>query len=175
VQRDLRGLVRKAVCAVIGEYAVDRIVLTCRTRSYSGMDDYPDFQVYTLAPFNKGKIFAFAGAWYSAQRALGKYDKYDKEEAAEKIQDLVFTAVTPEFYGMAQNPMLLTTMALLHQHGSGLPKERVRLYSKAVDVLLHRWQASKVGDIGLGHPAALTNCVSERSTAPASHDGGACR
>jgi len=39
--------------------------------------------------------------------------------------------------------MLLTTMALIHQREVELPKERVRLYSLAVQVLLTRWQQRK--------------------------------
>src|SRR5262249_50896156 len=49
-------------------------------------------------------------------------------------------ALTQGLYELAENPMLLTTMALIHQQEVGLPKERVRLYSKAVEVLLLRWQ-----------------------------------
>src|SRR5262249_2901958 len=43
------------------------------------------------------------------------------------------------------NPMMLTTMAIIHQRDIGLPRERVRLYRQAVDVLLRRWQQSKTG------------------------------
>jgi formylglycine-generating enzyme required for sulfatase activity len=39
--------------------------------------------------------------------------------------------------------MLLTTMAIIHQREIGLPRERVRLYSLAVQVLLSRWQRWK--------------------------------
>jgi predicted NACHT family NTPase len=39
--------------------------------------------------------------------------------------------------------MLLTTMAIIHQREVGLPRERVRLYSLAVQVLLSRWQKRK--------------------------------
>ena len=38
---------------------------------------------------------------------------------------------------------MLTTMALIHQREVGLPKERVRLYSLAVQVLLIKWQRRK--------------------------------
>jgi formylglycine-generating enzyme required for sulfatase activity len=37
-------------------------------------------------------------------------------------------------------------MAIIHQKEVGLPKERVRLYHLAVEVLLQRWQKHKVGD-----------------------------
>ena len=41
---------------------------------------------------------------------------------------------------MLVSPMLLTTMALIHQKETEFPGERVKLYKLAVDVLLRRWQ-----------------------------------
>ncbi len=53
--------------------------------------------------------------------------------------------------------MLLTTMAIVHQSQVGLPRERVRLYSQAVDVLLKRWQKHK----GIAITPALENILSD--------------
>ncbi len=39
--------------------------------------------------------------------------------------------------------MLLTAMAIIHQKNVGLPRERVRLYNVAVEVLLTMWQKHK--------------------------------
>jgi hypothetical protein len=39
--------------------------------------------------------------------------------------------------------MLLTTMAIIRQREVGLPRERVRLYDMAVQILLSRWQKRK--------------------------------
>ncbi|MEM9998799.1 MAG: SUMF1/EgtB/PvdO family nonheme iron enzyme, partial [Bacteroidota bacterium] len=47
---------------------------------------------------------------------------------------------------IASNPMLLTTMAIVHQEEKRLPDQRVALYKRAVDVLLRRWQTYKTGE-----------------------------
>ena len=57
--------------------------------------------------------------------------------------DLTQAALSDDLKELAENPMLLTTMAIIHQRDVGLPKERVRLYHQAVTVLLHRWQRHK--------------------------------
>ena len=44
---------------------------------------------------------------------------------------------------LAQNPMLLTIMALVQTYHGTLPDERARLYQACVETLLLRWQRHK--------------------------------
>lgn len=146
VPREWRGLVRRAVAAVLKRYDPPRVIVTCRQRSYVGEAILPNFDSFTLAPFTADQIDSFARAWYNAQKDLGRVDAV---QARNKAMDLAQAALTPDLRELASNPMLLTTMALIHQQEVGLPKERVRLYSKAVDLLLYRWQREKVAEDGL--------------------------
>ncbi|MEK7323725.1 MAG: hypothetical protein AAB217_00545, partial [Chloroflexota bacterium] len=145
VPHDLRGLVRRAVQAVVGRYHLARILLTCRVRSYQGEAILPNFQEYTLAAFEEYEVRSFASAWYDAQKKLGRFDA---EEVKSKAENLAEAALGPDLRELSDNPMMLTTMALIHQKEIGLPRERVQLYKQAVDVLLRRWQKRKTGDVG---------------------------
>ncbi|MBM2849071.1 MAG: hypothetical protein HW418_2013, partial [Anaerolineales bacterium] len=140
VPHDLRGRVRQAANAALGHYRLQRILLTCRVRSYVGEAVLSDFQAHTLAPFDEEKIKSFAVAWYNAQKQLGRVDA---AQAKHKADDLSQAALSADLRELSANPMMLTTMAIIHQREIGLPKERVRLYSLAVDVLLRRWQKHK--------------------------------
>lgn len=137
VPPSLRAIVRRSVLAAVARYAPPRVIVTCRKRSYEGEVVLSGFEVFTLAPFSDEQIENFARAWYTAQRELGRVDS---TQAEHKAQDLAQAALAQQLHELAENPMLLTTMALIHQQDVGLPKERVRLYSKAVEVLLLRWQ-----------------------------------
>ncbi|NEN98855.1 MAG: signal transduction protein, partial [Moorea sp. SIO3I7] len=44
---------------------------------------------------------------------------------------------------LARNPLLLTIIALIHRYQAVLPKERYKLYDKAVETLLTSWDANK--------------------------------
>ena len=66
--------------------------------------------------------------------------RVDAEQARSKAKYLAQVALSNDLRELVENPMLLTTMAIIHQMEVGLPRERVRLYSLAVEVLLHRWQ-----------------------------------
>lgn len=99
------------------------------------------FDAFTLTGFDDQQIETFIQAWYNAQKELGQVNAV---QAEQKASDLTQAALTADLYELAVNPMLLTTMALIHQRNVGLPHERVRLYSKAVELLLFRWQKEKV-------------------------------
>ncbi|MEM6648531.1 MAG: AAA family ATPase, partial [Bacteroidota bacterium] len=139
-----RALVREAVTAVQRVCRTPHTVVTCRVRSYEDAQ-LPDFQPYTLASFTRDQIRAFCEAWYKAKRGM------PSRERDEKIGDLI-DAIERDgrIAELAATPMLLTTLALVHQANVKLPPERVRLYRRAVKVLLHRWQKHK----GMTGPSA---------------------
>jgi formylglycine-generating enzyme required for sulfatase activity len=150
VPDDLRVCARRTVQAALSYYQPQRAILTCRVRSYVGDAILPHVVSHTLAPFDRDKIADFCRAWYRAQRDLGRIDA---ATADDKADDLARAANTEELIELSSNPLLLTVMAMIHQRDHGLPKERVRLYSRAVSVLLGRWHRWILGRPD--HEAAL--------------------
>jgi predicted NACHT family NTPase len=128
VPHDWCGLVRRGIVAIVNCYRPPRVIVTCRQRSYVEEAVLPGFDAFTLAPFDAEQTKTFAQAWYNAQKDLGRVDAV---QAEHKAADLTRAALTPDLRELASNPMLLTTMALIHQQEVGLPKERVHLYSRA--------------------------------------------
>ena len=143
VPEALRGRVRQAVNALIQSYEIERIIITSRSRSYTGQAVFPNFQAYTIAPFDEEKIRGFSRAWYNERRHLGHLQADQVEIRANNLSS---AATDPDLIEMASNPMMLTSIALLHQREIGLPRERVRLYKLIVDVLISRWQKYKTGE-----------------------------
>ena len=58
----LRQRVRQAVLAVLSVYHPQRLLVTCRVRSYEGDLKLPNFQAHTLAPFNNKQVEDFIQA-----------------------------------------------------------------------------------------------------------------
>jgi formylglycine-generating enzyme required for sulfatase activity len=158
VPQALRKLVRLTVAAVIGQYAPQRLIVTCRVRSYVGDAVLPGFREHTLAPFDDERIKRFVQAWYNAQKRLGRFDA---AQAQNRTADLTSAALAPDLRELATNPMMLTTMAIIHQKEIGLPRERVRLYDLAVDVLLRRWQKRKTGEQAMAPSPALAEFLKD--------------
>jgi len=61
---------------------------------------------------------------------------------------LVHAVRRRDLWRLAQNPLLLTVMALVHTNKGELPDARVLLYEDIVDLLLWRWEAIKLEDGG---------------------------
>ncbi|MGD9849666.1 MAG: NACHT domain-containing NTPase [Nitrospirales bacterium] len=123
--------------AVLAHYPkLKHIIITCRSRSYTGPEMLPGFVPHHLAPFNEDQIRQFVRAWYAAQHGL------DAASRKTRTQDLQANALGP-LAELSSNPMLLTTMAILHRKGAGLPKERVKLYDLAVNTMLQRWEKDR--------------------------------
>jgi formylglycine-generating enzyme required for sulfatase activity len=143
VPQGQRKAVRQLVSALLTEYQVGRLVITCRIRSYSGGAVFENLQTFTIRPFDRKKIQGFVTAWYNTQAQMGHVAERDKDSRAT---DLTRAAISDNLREISSNPMMLTSMAIIHQKEIGLPKERVRLYKLVVDVLLRRWQKYKVGE-----------------------------
>lgn len=142
VPPDQRRLTRMAVEAFAHRHPGNRFLVTCRVRSYQGVARLSGFAEVTLAPFNDEKIGDFVQAWYVALADLGQMTQTQAEARADNLR----AAVQP-LAELAQNPLLLTTMAVVHTAQVELPRERAKLYQRCVGVLLSRWQKHKVGQV----------------------------
>ncbi|MFK7847101.1 MAG: SUMF1/EgtB/PvdO family nonheme iron enzyme, partial [Rhodothermales bacterium] len=141
----LRGLMPQAVQALLNRYSVARTIITCRVRSYQEQEkQIPGFETCTLAPFENEQKQLFVSAWYNTPHSLAHFGE---EKAKKKAENLRAAVVGPALNDLARNPMLLTTMAVIHQRDIGLPDQRARLYELAVDVLLRRWLAHRGSDV----------------------------
>ncbi|MBI2907237.1 MAG: SUMF1/EgtB/PvdO family nonheme iron enzyme [Chloroflexi bacterium] len=137
-----RTLVRDAVAVFAARYSQSRMVVTCRTLSYQDpawqLKDVPSF---ALAPFDREKVGAFIGAWYTELRRLGVLGDEAATNMARRLREAVARQDLAE---LASNPLLLTVMALVNTHKGQLPDARALLYEDTVDILLWRWEQKKL-------------------------------
>lgn len=151
VPQDMRQRVRAGVTNLLTEYHLERLIITSRIRSYSGEAVFPTLQTFTLRPFSQAQIRNFVQAWYKARVEMGLISEKDRPA---RVEDLL-KATNGDLSELAGNPMMLTSMAIIHQKEIGLPRERVRLYKLVVDVLLRRWQKHKLGEDQMTPSAGL--------------------
>jgi formylglycine-generating enzyme required for sulfatase activity len=159
-----RAFMRDAIAAWAERYGGSRCLVTCRTWSYQppepGEADLrlPGFPAAQLAPFDDAKIDAFIGAWHAE---LVKADKLSPAKAAGLEPRLKKAVRQPDLRRLAGNPLQLTLMAWVHTDDEELPDKRAKLYSKAVDLLLWRWEAQKPAAAGEASLADLARQVDD--------------
>jgi hypothetical protein len=143
VPSSLRQPVVDAVNDIASRYPDHRYLVTCRIYAYVGQPcQLFRFHQATLAPFNEEQMAHFVDAWYDE---LARRGRFTREQARARAEQLQAAVDRPDLRGLAERPLLLTVMALLHTFRGQLPEDRVELYRWTVDLLLRRWEA-RIGD-----------------------------
>ncbi len=133
---------RQAVWAAIkalgqGVYGGNRWAATCRVLSFDQTEAPAGVPVQTLRPFNQTQIKQFIDNWYASLLEKGQLPR---EQSIQKAAALKTAVHRPELQELAENPMLLTIMALVQTFRGSLPDDRAKLYQACVETLLLRWQ-----------------------------------
>ena len=135
--------VRKDVSEAISNFSEgddgNHYLVTSRIYAYTDADfQLPHFKGVVLAPFSKDQIHAFIDSWYSALDREGQGENGNNRDGAGIFKQAIGQRDLME---MAENPLIMTVMALLHTSVGQLPEDRVELYKWATDLLFRRWKA----------------------------------
>ena len=121
-----------------------RIVLTSRIYAYREPCLLPPpFRVVTIQPLEQPAQDEFLLRWYRAALLQGSELVGDEQERAaqERSRELIDAlSRRPRLREIAANPLLLTMIALVHQHRMRLPQQRARLYEECLLLLLEQWE-----------------------------------
>ncbi|ACK72801.1 putative signal transduction protein with Nacht domain protein [Gloeothece citriformis PCC 7424] len=123
----------KTVKDFVDQYSKNRFIISCRTAAYQS---FPRFTDLTIAEFDDEQIEQFIRNWFNSEE-----DKNNKtaDKCWGKLQHKDYEAAKE----LAHNPLLLTFLCLVYQRSQDLPKNRSRLYAKALRILLEEWAADK--------------------------------
>lgn len=147
-----RAFVREAVHSFVKRYPKNRYVVTCRILSYTPPKSKGDpdlrltgFLEFELVPFDDKKINSFIDHWYNELTSL----RIVTPELANDLNKGLKTAVQRvELRKLAENPLLLTVMAVVNTHKGRLPDARALLYKETVEILLWQWEQASKGQDG---------------------------
>ncbi len=153
----LRSLVRDMVVA-LAEVGNSRIIVTCRTLSYSDPHWQIDgFEHVEIAPFRDTQIRQFIKLWHREMVHTGMVNKTDAQVLETRLQQTLEN--NHDLWIMASNPLLLETMAIVHTHEGFLPQNRVLLYEDCVDLLLWNWEELKIPTGAVREPIGIRSLL----------------
>jgi predicted nucleotidyltransferase/transcriptional regulator with XRE-family HTH domain len=128
----------------INNFGQNQFVLSSRI---VGLDTRPwqklNFTRFQVSRWREKDIREFAWRWYGAQSMVGKKQKKQLEQRAEDLTTAILNH--PPLRAIATNPLMLTILAALHHSCAALPRRRVDIYAKIVEVMLETWEAGKRG------------------------------
>jgi predicted nucleotidyltransferase len=138
--RDLSAVLR----GFVEEFGRNQFVLSSRI---VGLDAGPwrelGFATFQVTRWRKEDIREFARRWYAARPLVGKRQRKEQDQRAEELTEKILNH--QPLLEIASNPLMLTILAALHYARATLPRRRVELYAKIVEVMLETWEASKRG------------------------------
>lgn len=122
LKKELDGLLKRA--------AHCRVLITCRVnaREYQIRDG----ALVEIADFDEGQIRSFVTRWFEARRL--------PEMGAACTEAILTHKPVRE---LAERPLLLTMMCLLHESGFSLRQSRADLYGEALDLMLRKWDKDR--------------------------------
>lgn len=122
----------------------NRFVVTSRIAGYRSAPLGGPFAHYTVREMDDLQIHSFLELWCPAIEAAQTPELSPEALRARAQQEIdgILEAVqaTPGVRALAANPLLLTTLALIHRTGAKLPQKRIELYKIAADTLARTWR-----------------------------------
>jgi HEAT repeat protein len=134
-----RRKVAEQIETFLHQYQDNPAVITSRPAGYRwdffNLDEFPH---YTLESFDDKQVATFIEHWYDSRL------KDDPAQADRRKADLQKAFARNERIRLlAKNPLLLTIITLIHRYQAELPRQRCKLYEKAVETLLTSWDSGK--------------------------------
>ncbi|HNB41402.1 MAG TPA: SUMF1/EgtB/PvdO family nonheme iron enzyme, partial [Anaerolineales bacterium] len=142
-----RPIVVEAVeqfAAKYGKNRNSRFLVTCRTFSYTDPRwQLTSWAAHELAPLTRKKINQFIEYWHNECIAVDPARKDDYEDKRKKLHEALQEGDHRRLWEIADNPLILTVMAVVHTHKGDLPDARALVYEECIDLLLLRWEAER--------------------------------
>lgn len=142
VHENHKEVIRDRIMSFMANFPGNSTVVTSRIVGYDDIRfDHEELTHVQVGSLELPEIAQFVMDWY-----LARID--DERERTENVDDLIRLIEEPTHTAireLAQNPLLLAIIALVHRVDATLPDERVILYEKCTETLLNTWNNRKFG------------------------------
>ncbi len=142
---------RAAMVAELGTFVAEwsscDVFVTSRVVGYQSAPLPEPFRTARLAPFSEQAVRGFLMSWTRAYAVQSRGSSPRVVEDARASAELLAADIlgNPRLRSLAESPLLLTLIAILHRTGVRLPNNRVELYEHATRVLVERWNRVRSG------------------------------
>lgn len=137
-------MIRDRIRTLLSSFPGNVAIVTSRIVGYEPPHRFDDraYSHFVVSRLSIAEITQFVDDWYRV--------RVDNEgERREHIKGLMRILEDPNYQSirdLAENPLLLTIVALVHRIDAVLPDERVVLYQKCTETLLNTWHTWKQRD-----------------------------
>ncbi len=145
VAESQRGRIRELIVMFAESHKRCHVLVTSRVHSYYAKAawQFTQWDTRQIAPLSDAKMGEFIHAWYDAK---AHFDMDKPEGFYPGKRDRLIQALRKRdrrgLHKLAQIPLLLTTMAIVHTDKE-LPNSRVEVFESCIDILLLYWERDR--------------------------------
>jgi NACHT domain/Calcineurin-like phosphoesterase len=161
VGRDLRVNVSRWIDRQLELHPQAWFAVTCRYAGYHSDTRLPArFLELHLRPLTLKQSEEFVRRWFSIVEGALAVDpelgrRMGEDEATALLEAMQAGFGNQRVAMLTRNPLLLTTICLVHRDRGKLPQRRVELYDECVRILLESWREAKDLPVSMPAVAAL--------------------
>lgn len=137
--RGERQVISHLISDLARAYSASKFVATSRPQGYIDSVSLLDFEHVQIEPFDDVAVESFLDLW-----TIALYPESQQAARAHRDELLAALASRPEIRLLAQNPVMLTALAVVHWNEKRLPEQRADLY-ESILVWLSRSREQRVG------------------------------
>ncbi|MDP6504343.1 MAG: NACHT domain-containing protein, partial [Planctomycetota bacterium] len=122
------------------------ILVTSRPAGYQKQDRLPGHYLELhVRDFSDDDIRQFTKLWYREVETKQRGDNELWRQEARKLSDDLVEQIEDKdaLKALAQNPLMLQILCLVHRNQGAMPEQRTELYETCVQVLLEKWDEAK--------------------------------
>ncbi|MBN1900890.1 HEAT repeat domain-containing protein, partial [Candidatus Sumerlaeota bacterium] len=127
--RERQDKVTSQIQGFLKKYPKARIIATSRIAGYH--DELKGFTKLELMEFDDKQIERFIDNWFK---------KTDPDKGKSMFKEI---RKNKQIKSIAQNPLMISIIAIIYEEDKELPQKRVELYERCVEVLLSKWDKKK--------------------------------
>jgi formylglycine-generating enzyme required for sulfatase activity len=149
--------VRRAIAAVLNAHR-NKVVVTCRKFDYrlaTPSRKLPIDRELELLPYNDTERMEYVDRWYTAAVRVGRFTP---SQAGELSAALVVELKNQDIAELAESPLLLALLTLIHSEEAKLPDTRAVVCERAITYMLAdsaKWRVREAGSSTIASPPVL--------------------
>jgi hypothetical protein len=148
-----KELARNRIRALVTTYPGNTLIVTSRIVGYDYRFRFneDEFKHYRVAKLRLPEIERFVHDWYRVRIE----NECERQANIDDLVNILGSEDHTAIRDLAENPLLLTIIALVHRIDAVLPDERVVLYQKCTETLLNTWHAWKFRNPEVKHKGRI--------------------
>jgi formylglycine-generating enzyme required for sulfatase activity len=154
--------VRKTVSSLLDRDNGSRVVVTCRKFDYRQIvpaRKLPIDRELELLPFDAGEKELYVDRWYRAAVRVGRFSVAEADELARALKAELRA---DDLAHLAESPLLLALLTLIHSEEAKLPDTRAVVCDRAIRYLLAdsaKWRVREAGSSTVATPPVFALAV----------------